>query len=128
MEPEARAGLAWIDQYGDRDGDGYIEYERGDPVTGLDNQCWKDSWDSIRFKDGRIAELPRATCELQGYAYDAKVRAARLGREIWNDPGLADQLEQSAAQLKEKFNRDFWRENEGYFALALDRKRTRSMP
>ncbi|HEY7269495.1 MAG TPA: SCP2 sterol-binding domain-containing protein, partial [Dehalococcoidia bacterium] len=120
LEPEARAAIAWIDEYGDRDKDGYIEYERGIEATGLDNQCWKDSWDSIRFSDGRLAHLPRATCELQGYAYDAKVRAARLARQIWNDAELADSLERSAAELKQRFNRDFWLPDRGYFALALD--------
>jgi glycogen debranching enzyme/putative sterol carrier protein len=121
LEPNARAALDWIDAYGDRDGDGYIEYERGNPETGLDNQCWKDSWDSIRFSDGRLALLPRATCELQGYAYDAKVRCARLARDIWNDPELATRLESEAEALKRRFNRDFWLEDRRYFALALDR-------
>jgi glycogen debranching enzyme/putative sterol carrier protein len=120
LEPAARAALEWIDKYGDRDGDGYIEYERGVEETGLDNQCWKDSWDSIRFLDGRIARLPRATCELQGYAYDAKVRCARLARAIWGDEELAARLEREAADLKERFNRDFWMEDRNCFALALD--------
>ena len=124
LEPAARAALDWIDQYGDRDGDGYIEYERG-MESGLDNQCWKDSWDSIRFSDGRIAELPRATCELQGYAYDAKVRCARLAREIWGDEVLAKRLENEAAALKERFNRDFWLEDRGFFALALDKDKAK---
>jgi glycogen debranching enzyme/putative sterol carrier protein len=119
LEPQARAALQWIDQYGDRDGDGYIEYERH-LDTGLENQCWKDSWDSIRYSDGRMASLPRATCELQGYAYDAKVRAAIMARSIWGDPALAEQLESEAAKLKERFNRDFWLEDKGYYALALD--------
>jgi glycogen debranching enzyme/putative sterol carrier protein len=121
LEPAARAALEWIDLYGDRDGDGYIEYQRGVDETGLDNQCWKDSWDSIRFSDGRIAQLPRATCELQGYAYDAKIRCSRLARDIWDDPALAERLEREAAELKERFNRDFWLEDRGYFALGLDR-------
>jgi glycogen debranching enzyme len=120
LEQEARAALDWIDRYGDRDGDGFIEYERGNPETGLDNQCWKDSWDSIRFSDGRLARLPRATCELQGYAYDAKVRGARLAREIWGDNALAESLEAGAEALKQRFNRDFWLDDRGYFALALD--------
>jgi glycogen debranching enzyme/putative sterol carrier protein len=120
LEPAARAALEWIDKYGDRDGDGYIEYERGVEETGLDNQCWKDSWDSIRFRDGRLARLPRATCELQGYAYDAKVRCARLARHVWGDEGLATKLEDEAEQLKERFNRDFWVSDRNCFALALD--------
>ncbi len=93
LEREARAALAWIDNYGDRDKDGYVEYERR-METGLDNQCWKDSWDSIAFADGTIAPTPRATCELQGYVYDAKLRCARLAREIWDDPALAEQAGQ----------------------------------
>jgi glycogen debranching enzyme/putative sterol carrier protein len=116
----AHAALEWLDRYGDRDGDGFIEYERGVEETGLDNQCWKDSWDSIRFSDGRMAHLPRATCELQGYAYDAKMRSARLARDIWAEPDLADALEASAAELKRRFNEKFWLEDRGYFALALD--------
>jgi glycogen debranching enzyme len=120
LEGVARAALQWIDAYGDRDGDGYIEYQRGVDETGLDNQCWKDSWDSIRFSDGRMSVLPRATCELQGYAYDAKMRGARMAREIWNDPALAESLEASAADLKQRFNRDFWLNDRGYFALALN--------
>ncbi len=122
LEFAARRCLHWIDHYGDRDGDGYIEYERK-RETGLDNQCWKDSWDSIRFADGRLAKLPRATCELQGYAYDAKVRTARLARTIWKDAALADRLEAEAAALKTRFNRDFWLEDRQYYALALDREK-----
>ena len=72
---------------------GYIWYQRRNEETGLENQCWKDSWDSISFRDGTLPGFPRATCELQGYAYDAKVRGARLAREIWKDRELADQLE-----------------------------------
>ena len=120
MEYEARAALNWIDEYADLQGNGYISYKRRNEKTGLENQCWKDSWDSISFRDGRLPGFPRATCELQGYAYDAKMRAARLAREIWDDPAYADQLEREAAQLKERFNRDFWIDDGEYFALALD--------
>src|SRR5262249_12665197 len=74
LEPEARAALKWIDEYGDRDRDGYVEYNRRNTETGLENQCWKDSWNSILFADGANSRLPRATCEIQGYVYDAKVR------------------------------------------------------
>jgi glycogen debranching enzyme len=120
LEVEARAALAWIDEYADLMGNGYIWYQRRNEETGLENQCWKDSWDSISYRDGRLPAFPRATCELQGYAYDAKVRGARLARLAWNDPALADRLEKGAAELKRRFNRDFWVEDEGYFALALD--------
>ncbi|HEY4186768.1 MAG TPA: glycogen debranching N-terminal domain-containing protein [Polyangia bacterium] len=120
LEREARAAVGWIDNYGDRDHDGYVEYERRVKETGLDNQCWKDSWDSIAFADGQIAPTPRATCELQGYVYDAKLRTARLAREVWNDPSWARQLESEAVQLKQRFNRDFWIPERNFFALALD--------
>jgi glycogen debranching enzyme len=120
LEPNARAALAWIEEYGDRDGDGYVEYQRRNEDTGLENQCWKDSWNSIVWNDGTLAELPRATCEIQGYVYDAKVRTARLAREIWADPELADRLETDAARLKEQFNRDFWMPEREFFAVALD--------
>jgi len=125
LEAEARAAVAWIDRYGDRDGDGYVEYERRNVETGLDNQCWKDSWNSIAFADGTIAPTPRATCELQGYAYDAKLRMARLAREVWGDPGWATVLEQQAAELKRRFNQDFWVPTRGFFALALDGRKRR---
>jgi hypothetical protein len=65
-------------------------------------------------------EAPRATCEIQGYVYDAKVRCARLARTIWEDRALEARLEMEAADLKRRFNRDFWIEEGKFFALALD--------
>ncbi|MGW4500809.1 amylo-alpha-1,6-glucosidase [Micromonospora sp. NPDC004336] len=120
LEQEARAALDWIDRYADLTSTGYVWYERRNRDTGLENQCWKDSWDSISYADGRLPGFPRATCEVQGYAYDAKIRAARLARAFWDDPAYADRLEQEAAALMERFNRDFWIEEHGYYALALD--------
>ena len=120
FEQEARAALRWIDAYADLQGNGYIAYRRRSEETGLENQCWKDSWDSISYRDGRLPGFPRATCELQGYAYDAKIRGARLARQFWDDPGYADDLERQAADLKRRFNRDFWVDDGEYFALALD--------
>ena len=120
LEYEARAALRWIDDYADLMGNGYVSYKRRNEQTGLENQCWKDSWDSISGRDGTIPGFPRATCELQGYAYDAKVRGARLARLVWKDSALADALEAQAADLKRRFNRDFWVEDGEYFALALD--------
>ncbi|SDY65512.1 Glycogen debranching enzyme (alpha-1,6-glucosidase) [Micromonospora pattaloongensis] len=120
LEPEARWALEWIDEYGDLMGNGYVWFQRRNEKVGLENQCWKDSWDSIAYHDGRLPGFPRATCELQGYAYDAKVRGARLAREFWQDPALADRLERDAADLKERFNRDFWVEDRQFYALALD--------
>ncbi len=119
LEPNARAALNWMDRYGDSDGDGYIEYQRKTKL-GLDNQCWKDSWNSILFHDGTLAPTPRATCEIQGYAYDARVRCARLAREIWKDEALAVKLETQAAELKRRFNEDFWIPDRKFFAVALD--------
>ena len=121
LEYEARAALNWIDAYANLQGNGYVSYQRRNEATGLENQCWKDSWDSISYHDGRLPGFPRATCELQGYAYDAKVRGARLARLVWNDPKFADELERQAADLKARFNRDFWVEDGEFFAVALDR-------
>jgi glycogen debranching enzyme len=120
LEYEARAALNWIDEYADLMGNGYISYQRRNEKTGLENQCWKDSWDSISYRNGRLAGFPRATCELQGYAYDAKLRGSRLAREVWKDGPFADELERQAADLKRRFNRDFWIADDEYFALALD--------
>jgi glycogen debranching enzyme len=122
LEPNARAALEWIDHYGDRDEDGYIEYQRRTNL-GLENQCWKDSWNSILFHDGSLASTPLATCEIQGFGYDAKIRSTRLAREIWKDEALAAKLEVEAAELKKRFNRDFWIPDRRFFALALDGKK-----
>ena len=120
LELEARAALNWIDEYADLMGNGYISYQRRNEETGLENQCWKDSWDSIAYHDGRLPGYPRATAELQGYAYDAKSRGARLARLVWHDDAYADRLETQAADLKRRFNRDFWIEDGQFYALALD--------
>jgi glycogen debranching enzyme len=127
-DPALRA-LAWIDEHGDLDGDGFVEYRRR-TARGLENQSWKDSGDSQRFADGRLAEAPIAPCEVQGYVYDAKRRVAELAREAWGDPELADRLEHEADRLKRRFDEAFWvEERGGYYALALDagKKRVDSM-
>ncbi len=120
LEFEARAALRWIDDYADLQGNGYVAYQRRNQETGLENQCWKDSWDSISYRDGTLPGFPRATCELQGYAYNAKLRGARLARLVWRDPTFAESLERQAADLRRRFNRDFWVDDGGYFAIALD--------
>jgi glycogen debranching enzyme len=120
LEHAARAALAWIDDYADLQGNGYVSYQRRNEETGLENQCWKDSWDSISYRNGDLPGFPRATCELQGYAYDAKMRGARLARQVWKDPAFADHLQKQAADLKRRFNRDFWVADGEYFAVALD--------
>jgi len=119
-EPAYRA-LHWIDEYGDRDGDGFVEYLRRAPIGPL-NQCWKDSDEAIAFADGTLASGAIASAEVQGYVYDAKLRAAELAREVWRDRALADRLEAEAATLKERFNEAFWCERgDGWiYALALD--------
>ncbi|MCX5121795.1 amylo-alpha-1,6-glucosidase [Micromonospora sp. NBC_00362] len=119
MEPFARAALTWIDEYGDLMGNGYLSYQRRNEDTGLENQCWKDSWDAISHEDGSLPAFPRATCELQGYVYDAKKRSARLARSFWGDSQYARRLDSEADDLKERFNRDFWLSDKGYYALAL---------
>jgi glycogen debranching enzyme len=120
LEPNARAALDWIDDSGDIDGDGYVEYERRNASTGLLNQCWKDSWDALQFANGELAHGPIATCEIQGYVYDARRRCARLAREVWDDAALAQRLERQADALRERFHRDFWMPERGCHALALD--------
>jgi len=120
LQHAARAALAWINEYADLQGNGYVSYQTRNAESGLENQCWKDSWDSISYRNGDLPGFPRATCELQGYAYDAKIRGARLARQVWKDPGYADHLEKEAADLKRRFNRDFWVADGEYFAVALD--------
>lgn len=123
LEPAARAAVNWMERFGDLDGDGYLEYARRSP-KGLQNQYWKDSWNSVLFADGRLAEPPIATCDVQGYAYDAYRRTARLARLAWEDPRLAGRLEARAADLQRRFNQDFWSRSRGHYVLALDgRKR-----
>jgi glycogen debranching enzyme len=118
-EPALKA-LEWIDRYGDRDGDGFVEYQRRSE-RGLENQSWKDSHDSQRFADGRLAQSPIAPVEVQGYVYDAKLRVAELAREVWRDRVLADRLQREAKELQERFDRAFWVDRRGgYYALALD--------
>ncbi len=123
LEPAARAALNWIEQYGDSNGDGYLDYQTRNPATGLANQCWKDSWNSIVHPDGRLASLPRSLVEIQGYAYDARLRLARLAREVYDDVALADRLERDAKAFAERFNADFWLPDKGFYALALDGER-----
>jgi glycogen debranching enzyme len=123
-EPALRA-LAWIDEHGDSDGDGFVEYCRR-TERGLENQSWKDSGDSQRFADGRFAVPPIAPCEIQGYVYDAKRRMAELAREAWRDEALARRLDEEADRLRERFDRAFWvEERGGYYALALDAEKER---
>lgn len=116
--PNVLAALRWIDEFGDVDGDGYVEYRHRSP-RGLLNQGWKDSDDGICFPDGTDVEAPIALVEVQGYVYQAKVDTARLARDL-GEEDLAKRLQEEAEDLKTRFNRDFWMPGKGYFALALD--------
>jgi glycogen debranching enzyme len=120
LKGPALSALDWIDKRGDLDGDGFVEYQKRSR-RGLDNQSWKDSHDSQRFADGTIAEPPIAPCEVQGYVYDAKLRTAELAREVWRDRELAERLEREAGELRDRFNKAFWKDDRGgYYILALD--------
>jgi glycogen debranching enzyme len=119
LRGNAMRALEWIDRYGDRDGDGYVEYASRSQ-RGLLNQGWKDSSNSVAFASGELATPPIACCEIQGYAYDAKVRAAELAERVWGDPDLAVRLRVEAAALFDRFNEDFWVDaRDGYYAEAL---------
>ncbi|HET7199069.1 MAG TPA: amylo-alpha-1,6-glucosidase, partial [Burkholderiales bacterium] len=116
--PNVRAALEWIDRYGDRDGDGFVEYGRR-KSTGLLNQGWKDSDDAIFHADGRLAEAPIALCEVQGYVYLALRLAAQLAVDM-NDYPLSADLMLKAEKLRRRFEEAFWCEELGTYALALD--------
>lgn len=113
-----RRAIQWIDDYGDIDGDGFVEYVQHSE-SGLVNQCWKDSNDSIFHADGRDATGPIAVAEVQGYVYEAKLFAAEMG-ELFGEIGWAKRLRQEAEQLKANFNEAFWVRSIDTFAIALD--------
>lgn len=117
--PHADRALAWIDTFGDRDGDGYVEYERSSD-RGLLNQGWKDSWDAIRHADGTLAKAPIALCEVQGYVYAAYVARAHFASEA-GDIATFDRYCAKAEDLRHRFNEDFWLDDQGTYALGLDR-------
>jgi glycogen debranching enzyme len=117
--PNALAALDWIDRYGDRDGDGFVEYERRTP-HGLLNQGWKDSGDAIRHRDGSLAVAPTALVEIQGYVYDAKRRLSSLAERL-GESELAARLAADAAELQRRFEAAFWMDDVKFYAIALDR-------
>lgn len=117
----ALKALKWMDAYGDEDHDGYIEYLRRG-TQGLQNQGWKDSWDSVRFRDGRLAEGSIALCEVQGYAYAARLGMAELA-EVLGEHDLAVAQRIAAESLRTRFNSDFWLPLRSTYALALDGKK-----
>jgi glycogen debranching enzyme len=120
--PNVERALAWMAQYGDRDGDGFLEYARRSP-NGLIHQGWKDSQDSVFHADGTLADAPIALCEVQGYSYAAQRSAAVLARAL-GEAEKATDLERRAESLRQRFEEAFWCEELGTYALALDgRKR-----
>jgi len=121
--PNAERALKWIDEYGDFDGDGYVEYRKKSDL-GLDNQGWKDSRDGIVHADGTIPQSPIALVEVQGYVYDAWTQVARVARALGHRD-VAEELLRKAEKLKQRFNEDFWMPEAGYYAVALDGNKER---
>jgi glycogen debranching enzyme len=118
LRPNAEAALRWIDEYGDIDGDGFVEY-RTRSARGIRNQGWKDSHDSMVHADGRLAEPPIALSEVQAYVYLAKSRIADVFLALGDDR-RAQTLVMEAEELRHRYNETFWMEDERFFAAALD--------
>ena len=116
--PTAEGCLAWIDEYGDRDRDGFQEYQTRSPA-GYENMAWKDSGDAVMYPDGALVKGPKALCELQGYVYNAWIRMAEAFDAL-GKPERAKALRAKAAVLFERFNEAFWDEELGFYAYALD--------
>jgi len=112
------ACLDWIHRWGDRDGDGFQEYQTRSPV-GYENMAWKDSEDGVLYPDGALVKGPKALCELQGYVYDAWLRIADISDELGNS-ARARELRAKAGALFRRFNEVFWDEASGFYAYALD--------
>lgn len=119
LMPAVDRALDWIDDFGDRDGDGFVEHLRSDP-RGLENQGWKDSWDGVRHADGSIPTGPIALCEVQGYVYAALRGRAALARALEEAPEKAADFDMKAETIRSRFNDMFWLENEGWYAIGLD--------
>jgi len=116
--PNAERCLQWIDEYGDRDGDGFQEYQTRSP-DGYENQGWKDAGEALVYPDGTLVKGPKALCELQGYVYDAWQRMAEIYDEL-GEPAKAGRLRAKARRLFERFNEAFWDEASGFYAFCLD--------
>jgi glycogen debranching enzyme len=123
--PNAEACLDWIDNYGDRDGDGFQEYETRSSA-GYENMAWKDSGDSVSYLDGTLVKGPKALCELQGYVYGAWQRMAEVFDAL-GKPDRAAALRRKARALFEKFNEVFWDEEAGFYAYTLDGEKKKVM-
>lgn len=121
LMPHVDRALTWISNYGDKDGDGFVEYKRLND-HGLINQGWKDSWDAINFADGTLAEPPIALCEVQAYVYSAYLARSWLACDA-GEMDIAIRYRDCAARLKRQFNEAFWLPDRGYYAIALDAKK-----
>ena len=119
--PAADRALEWVDQFGDSDDDGFVEYQRASD-RGLRNQGWKDSWDSTHFANGQLARAPIALCETQGYVYAALLARANFAVDAGDGAG-AQRFRERALDLKRRFNESFWLEEHGWFAMGLDREK-----
>ena len=119
LMPAVDRALDWIDRFGDRDGDGFLEYLRSDS-SGLANQGWKDSWDGVRYGNGDIATGPIALCEVQGYVYAAYRGRAELARVRGEPAETSQRFDRLADELRQRFDEQFWLESEGWYAIGLD--------
>ena len=123
--PVAERCLTWIDKYGDRDGDGFQEYQTRS-AAGMENMGWKDSGESMVYPDGTLVKGPKALCELQGYVYDAWLRMAFVYEALGRTRRAAG-LRAKAKALYERFNEAFWDEASGFYALCLDGEKKKVM-
>jgi len=114
------AALKWIDEYGDIDGDGFVEYHRKNE-SGLRNQNWRDSEDSMLFNSSELAEPPIASADVQGYVYDIKKGLSKIAKDVWKDEELSNKLKLEAETLKVNFNQSFWVKDREFFAMGLDK-------
>lgn len=121
--PSIERAIRWVDRYGDLDGDGFVEYQ-SHAEHGLRNHGWKDSEDSVFHADGNLAKTPIALCEVQGYVFEGKRLAAQIAGALGHRD-ISVQLEQASEQLKDRFQRAFWCEELGMYALALDARKAR---
>lgn len=126
--PAVDRALSWIEDFGDIDGDGFVEYDRSGP-EGLANQGWKDSWDGVRYSDGSVATSPIALCEVQGYVYAAYRARAELSRALSEPAEIGSDYDKRADDLRELFHDRFWMEEQGWYAIGLgmDKKQIGSL-
>ena len=122
LMPAVDRAIDWIESYGDRDGDGFVEYVRSHPA-GLEHQGWKDSWDGIRHLDGSVAVPPIALCEVQGYVYAAYRGRAALARALGEGEAVAQRYDARAADLFERFEQSYWLDDLGWYAVGLDQSK-----